>query len=127
MPVSKCGPISKRSECMYRGAIGLLICLALAVVVARPASAAREAEVSAEMRSARAEAKFRACGRLSGQQAVGCVATAVSSFATDLSSCGYIAAAAPQAAPTVTAAANQISGATTKQSALSVLNRVRSV
>jgi hypothetical protein len=112
---------------MHRGLIGLFVCLALAVLPLSPANAAREAEVSAEFRSARAEAKFKACTRFGGGQAVTCVADAVSTFAVDLGSCGYISAAAPQAAPAVAEAAKQISGATTKQAALSVLNRVRSV
>lgn len=112
---------------MHRGLIGLLVCVALATVLVSPANAARDAELSAELRSARAEAKFRDCARFGGGQAVTCVANAVSTFAVDLGSCGYIAAVAPQAAPAVTEAAKQISGATTKQAALSVLNRVRSV
>jgi hypothetical protein len=81
----------------------------------------------AELYSARAEAKFKSCGRLSGPQAVSCVATAVSSFAADVSSCSYIGPVAPQAGPVVLSAANDISGARTKQAAASVLNRVRSV
>jgi hypothetical protein len=113
---------------MNRGVFGLVLSLAIIIVFAGPASAALEATVSAELRSARAEAKFASCGRqFRGQEAVNCVSTAVGAFAADVGSCGYIAAVAPRAGPTVAAAANEIRGAKTKQAAISVLNRVRSV
>jgi hypothetical protein len=112
---------------MNRDAFSLLVGLALVFVLAGPANAALEATVSAELRSARAEVKFRSCGRLSGQQAVDCVAAALVSFSADVGSCGDIPRVAPQAAPIIATAANEVSGATTKQTAVSVLNRVRSV
>lgn len=87
-----------------------------------------EAIKSANLRSARAEAKLANCSRqFRDQQVINCVSSAVRTFATDVSSCGYIAAVAPAAAPTVVAAANEFGSTTTKQAAISVLNRASSV
>lgn len=83
---------------------------------------------SANMRSGRAEGRISSCGSQSGeQQIVACIGSAMRAFAADVRSCRDIAAVAPQAAPAVTAAANEFAGATTKQAALSVLNRAQSV
>jgi hypothetical protein len=112
---------------MYRGVFSLVVGVALVLVLAGPANAALEATVDTELHSARAEVKFRSCRRLSGQQTVSCVAAAAVSFSFDVAGCGSIIRVAPQAAQVITTAANELSGATTKQAAVSVLNRVRSV
>jgi hypothetical protein len=82
---------------------------------------------SANQRSARAELKLIACGQFRERQAVNCVATAIRSFAADCGGCSFIAAVAPRAAPTITAAAKDLSNATTKEAAVSVVNRARSI
>jgi len=107
----------------------LLLTFALAWSLGDAANAAVEGAAikSANQRSTRAEAKLIACGQFRERQAINCVATAVRSFAADTGGCSFIAAAAPQATPTVAAAAKELGSTTTKEAAISVLNRARSV
>lgn len=113
---------------MHVRSLAILLSVVVPVMLPDSASAAYEAILSASQKSARAESMIASCGRqFRGQQVVNCVSTAVVSFAADVGSCGYIGGVAPRAAPALASVANQISAATTKHAAISVLNRVRSV
>jgi hypothetical protein len=79
---------------------------------------------SANQRTAKAERMITRCGeRFQGKAVIDCVSLGIGFFTNDVGSCGYIKSVAPRAHAIIQTAAMDIKRATTKEAALSVLNK----
>jgi len=113
---------------MKCGALAVAVIGFAFVDVGAALSAPGDAIASANQRSLRAEGSFRRCGRQAqGQAVIACMTSALSDYAASVNSCSHIRQAAPQAPPTVSAAAQRFSAAGSKAAAASVLNRTSAI
>jgi hypothetical protein len=110
------------------GLMVLLACIVDSGFAPAAKAAAGDAIKSANFRSGRAEAKFAGCGRqTAGSAVITCMAAAVNTYAADVGSCGFIKVTAPRASGVIYTAAAGMRNATTKEAAVSVLNKATSV